>query len=80
MVHGKKFVYHCQTLDNYKEKPMSYDLDDEGEVAAKEPVEQVSVPMDKLAKVYRKMSVRIQELTREYETQVEAKSQPFPKR
>lgn len=31
-----------------------------------------SVPMDKLARVYRKMQARIQELTAEYETQVEA--------
>jgi hypothetical protein len=30
-----------------------------------------SVPMDKLARVYRKMQARIQELTAEYETQVE---------
>jgi hypothetical protein len=31
-----------------------------------------SVPMDKLARVYRKMQTRIQELTAEYETQVES--------
>ncbi len=30
-----------------------------------------SVPMDKLAKVYRKMATKIQQLTREYETEVE---------
>lgn len=30
------------------------------------------MPMDKLAKVYRKMAAKIQQLTREYETQVEA--------
>lgn len=51
---------------------MSYDLDDAGETPPEETVEQASVPMDKLAKVYRKMAARIQELTREYETQVEA--------
>lgn len=32
---------------------------------------EVSVPMDKLAKVYRKMQTRIQELTAAYETEVE---------
>ena len=30
------------------------------------------MPMDKLAKVYRKMAAKVQQLTREYETQVEA--------
>jgi len=33
--------------------------------------EEASVPMDKLAKVYRKMQTRIQELTAAYETEVE---------
>jgi hypothetical protein len=33
--------------------------------------EQVSVPMDKLARVYRRMQTRIQELTAAYETEVE---------
>lgn len=32
---------------------------------------EVSVPMDKLARVYRKMALRIQELTSAYETEVE---------
>lgn len=30
-----------------------------------------TVPLDKLAKVYRKISSRVQELTQEYETQIE---------
>jgi hypothetical protein len=34
--------------------------------------ESASVPMDKLARVYRKMQARIQELTAAYETEVEA--------
>lgn len=34
--------------------------------------EQVPVPMDKLARVYRKMQARIQELTAAYETEVAA--------
>jgi hypothetical protein len=33
--------------------------------------EEASVPMDKLARVYRKMQTRIQELTAAYETEVE---------
>lgn len=33
--------------------------------------DEVSVPMDKLARVYRKMQTRIQELTAAYETEVE---------
>jgi len=33
--------------------------------------EEATVPMDKLAKVYRKMQTRIQELTAAYETEVE---------
>lgn len=32
---------------------------------------EVSIPMDKLARVYRKMQTRIQELTATYETEVE---------
>lgn len=36
------------------------------------PDDAASVPMDKLAKVYRKMQAEIQRLTQEYETQVEA--------
>ena len=46
------------------------ELDDEAT-----PQEQPSapaVPMDKLARVYRKMSAEIQRLTQEYETQIEA--------
>lgn len=46
------------------------ELDDE-----ETPQEQPSapaVPMDKLARVYRKMAAEIQRLTQEYETQVEA--------
>lgn len=48
-------------IDDEVEAPPSLDADD---VA--------SVPMDKLAKVYRKMAAKIQQLTREYETEVEA--------
>lgn len=33
---------------------------------------ETDVPMDKLARVYRKMQARIQELTAAYETEVEA--------
>ena len=36
-----------------------------------ESTELASVPMDKLAKVYRKMAARIQELTQAYENEVE---------
>jgi hypothetical protein len=34
-------------------------------------IESASIPMDKLARVYRKMQARIQELTTAYETEVE---------
>lgn len=49
------------------------DIDD-GETPQEQPSsnEMSSVPMDKLAKVYRKMASRIQELTQAYETEVEA--------
>lgn len=49
------------------------DIDDE-ETPQEQPSsnEMSSVPMDKLAKVYRKMASRIQELTQAYETEVEA--------
>lgn len=49
------------------------DIDDEVEAPPSLDAEEIaSVPMDKLAKVYRKMAARVQQLTREYETQVEA--------
>ena len=49
------------------------DIDDEVEASPSLDAEEIaSVPMDKLAKVYRKMAARVQQLTREYETQVEA--------
>ena len=49
------------------------DIDDEVEAPSSLDAEEIaSVPMDKLAKVYRKMAARVQQLTREYETQVEA--------
>lgn len=49
------------------------DVDDDVEAPPSIDAEEMaSVPMDKLAKVYRKMAAKIQELTREYETQVEA--------
>jgi hypothetical protein len=51
---------------------MLNDVDDGGELPSQEPEEQVTVPMDKLAKVYRKMATRIQELTQAYEMEVEA--------
>ena len=48
-------------------------IDDEVEAPPSLDAEEIaSVPMDKLAKVYRKMAARVQQLTREYETQVEA--------
>ena len=48
-------------------------IDDELEAPPSLDAEEIaSVPMDKLAKVYRKMAARVQQLTREYETQVEA--------
>ena len=45
-------------------------IDDE-EPAPQEAPTDVTVPMDKLAKVYRKMQSRVQELTQEFETQIE---------
>ena len=45
-------------------------IDDE-EPAPQEAPTEVSVPMDKLAKVYRKMQSRIQELTAQYESEIE---------
>lgn len=45
-------------------------IDDE-EPAPQEAPSEVTVPMDKLAKVYRKMQSRIQELTAQYESEVE---------
>ena len=48
------------------------DIDDEVEAPPSLDTEEIaSVPMDKLAKVYRKMATKIQQLTREYETEVE---------
>ena len=48
-------------------------IDDEVEAPPSLDAEEIaSVPMDKLAKVYRKMAAKVQQLTREYETQVEA--------
>ena len=45
-------------------------IDDE-EPAPQEAPTEVSVPMDKLAKVYRRMQSRIQELTTQYESEIE---------
>ena len=45
-------------------------IDDE-EPAPQEAPTDVTVPMDKLAKVYRKMAAKIQELTAAYENEVE---------
>jgi len=45
-------------------------IDDEAP-PAEESKELAGVPMDKLAKVYRKMAARIQELTQAYENEVE---------
>lgn len=48
------------------------DIDDEVEAPPSLDAEEIaSVPMDKLAKVYRRMAAKIQQLTREYETEVE---------
>ena len=48
-------------------------IDDEVEAPPSLDAEEIaSGPMDKLAQVYRKMAARVQQLTREYETQVEA--------
>lgn len=46
------------------------DIDDE-EPAPQEAPTGVTVPMDKLAKVYRRMQSRIQELTIQYESEIE---------
>jgi uncharacterized protein YeaO (DUF488 family) len=49
------------------------DIDDEEPPQEQATAKEIaSVPMDKLAKVYRKMASRIQELTQAYETEVEA--------
>ena len=45
-------------------------IDDE-EPAPQEAPTDVTVPMDKLAKVYRRMQARIQELTTQYESEIE---------
>jgi hypothetical protein len=45
-------------------------IDDE-EPAPQEAPSDVTVPMDKLAKVYRRMQSRIQELTTQYESEIE---------
>jgi hypothetical protein len=45
-------------------------IDDE-EPAPQEAPTDVTVPMDKLAKVYRKMQSRVQELTAQYESEIE---------
>ena len=45
-------------------------IDDE-EPAPQEAPTDVTVPMDKLAKVYRRMQSRIQELTTQYESEIE---------
>jgi hypothetical protein len=45
-------------------------IDDE-ETAPQEAPTDVTVPMDKLAKVYRRMQSRIQELTTQYESEIE---------
>lgn len=46
-------------------------IDDEEPPQQEEPTEAVTVPMDKLAKVYRRMQSRIQELTTQYESEIE---------
>ena len=49
------------------------DIDDEEPPQEKATAQEIAnVPMDKLAKVYRRMASRIQELTQAYETEVEA--------
>ena len=45
-------------------------IDDE-ETAPQEAPTDVTVPMDKLAKVYRRMQSRVQELTAQYESEIE---------
>ena len=47
------------------------DVDDEAEPPAQDN-ELANVPLVKLARVYRKMAARVQELTKAYETEVEA--------
>jgi hypothetical protein len=47
------------------------EIDDEDDAPVTEPVSMATVPMDKLAKVYRRMQQRIQELTQAYENEVE---------
>ena len=49
---------------------MTTTIDDDAP-AQEEHNELTTVPMDKLAKVYRKMAARIQELTQAYENEVE---------
>lgn len=46
------------------------EIDDEAPVEEQAPAP-ADVPMDKLAKIYRKMQAEIQRLTQEYETEVE---------
>lgn len=46
-------------------------VDDEAPAKETEQSELLNVPMDKLAKVYRKMAAKIQELTAAYENEVE---------
>jgi len=46
-------------------------IDDEEPQVEETKNELANVPMDKLAKVYRKMSARVQELTQAYENEVE---------
>jgi hypothetical protein len=47
------------------------DVDDEEAPSSKEEPTLVAVPMDKLARVYRKMAAEIQRLTTEYDSKVE---------
>ena len=47
------------------------ELDDEVEQPSQEAADVAAVPMDKLARVYRKMAAEIQRLTAEYDTRVE---------
>jgi len=46
-------------------------VDDEDTPQQEAPPEVATVPMDKLAKVYRRMQSRIQELTTQYESEIE---------
>ena len=50
---------------------MTATVDDDDDALVTEQVSMATVPMDKLAKVYRKMAARIQELTQAYENEVE---------